>query len=148
MADTPDLGKMWKQLTDTVGNGVSDVFTKLKNSSIADQVQSWIGKGENKPVTADQVSEALGPDRMDKIAKQTGKTPEQAAQTMADKLPGMVDKLSPDGHLPDPQTIKANMPGMPTPATAGASASAASGAGPAEPPRRTPQSTPRPPQSM
>jgi len=152
MADTPDIGKLFKQLTDTVGSGVSEVFNKLKDSSIGEQVQSWIGKGENKPVTPDQVTQALGPDQMDKIAQQTGKTPEQAAQQMADKLPGMVDKLTPDGHLPDPQTMKANMAGMktpmtsstPTPAAAGAATTPSASSRPEAPQRPTPQQTPRP----
>lgn len=111
MADTPDLGKLWKQLTDNVGGGMSEAIEKLKKSSIGEQVQSWIGKGENKPVNADQVTQAIGQDKMEKIAQQTGTTPEQAAQTMADKLPGMVDKMTPDGQLPDPQSIKDNVAG-------------------------------------
>ncbi|MEY9930410.1 uncharacterized protein YidB (DUF937 family) [Catenulispora sp. GP43] len=108
MTDTPDLGKLWKQLTDNIGGGMSGALEKLKNSSIGEQVQSWIGKGENKPVNADQMTQAIGQERMEKIAQQAGTTPEKAAQTMADKLPGMVDKMTPDGQLPDPQSMKAN----------------------------------------
>ena len=109
MNETPDIGKMFGQLASSIGGGVSDMFNKLKDSSIGEQFQSWIGKGENKPVTADQVTEALGPDAMSKIAEKTGTTPEQAAQNVAQKLPGMVDKITPDGQLPDAQTIKDNM---------------------------------------
>ena len=111
MADTPDLGKLWKQLTDNVGGGMSEALDKLKKSSIGEQVQSWIGKGENKPVNADQVTQAIGQDQMEQIAQQAGTTPEQAAQTMAEKLPGMVDKMTPDGQLPDPQSIRDNVAG-------------------------------------
>ncbi|MBS2537974.1 DUF937 domain-containing protein, partial [Catenulispora sp. NF23] len=111
MADTPDLGKLWKQLTDNVGGGMSEALDKLKKSSIGEQVQSWIGKGENKPVNADQVTQAIGQDQMEQIAQQAGTTPEQAAQAMADKLPGMVDKMTPDGQLPNPQSIKDNVAG-------------------------------------
>jgi uncharacterized protein YidB (DUF937 family) len=109
MNETPDIGKMFSQLTSSIGGGISDMFNKLKDSSIGEQFQSWIGKGENKPVTADQVTEALGPDAMNKIAEKTGTTPEQAAQNVAKKLPGMVDKITPDGQLPDAATIKANL---------------------------------------
>src|SRR5690348_15489995 len=109
MNETPDIGKMFSQLTKEIGSGVSDMFNKLKDSSIGEQFQSWIGKGENKPVTADQVTEALGPDAMNQIAEKTGTTPEAAAQNMAQKLPGMVDKMTPDGELPDPATIQQNL---------------------------------------
>uniref|UniRef100_UPI0018926D21 YidB family protein n=2 Tax=Catenulispora pinisilvae TaxID=2705253 RepID=UPI0018926D21 len=134
MADTPDLGKLWKQLTDNVGGGVSEALDKLKKSSIGEQVQSWIGKGENKPVNADQVTQAIGQDQMEQIAQQAGTTPEQAAQAMADKLPGMVDKMTPDGQLPNPQSIKDNVAGAQnTTTTATAMGTAATG-----------QATPRP----
>jgi uncharacterized protein YidB (DUF937 family) len=155
MADTPDLGKLFKQLTENVGGGVSGALEKLKKSSIGEQVQSWIGKGENKPVNADQVTQAIGQERMEKIAQQTGTTPEQAAQMMADKLPGMVDKMTPDGQIPDPQSIKQNAAsaaqnaGTPAGATAGAAGAAGAarpmgGAQPQAQPQ-APRSNPNPP---
>ena len=148
MADTPDLGKLWKQMTETIGGGVGGALEKLKNSSIGEQVQSWIGKGENKPVNADQVTQAIGQDKMEKIAQQTGTTPEQAAQTMAEKLPGMVDKMTPDGQLPAPKSIKNNVAGAArttTPAAAGTSAmGSAANAAPSAPQPQTPRPTPPP----
>ena len=139
MADTPDLGKLWKQLTDNVGGGVSEALDKLKKSGIGEQVQSWIGKGENKPVNADQVTQAIGQDQMEQIAQQAGTTPEQAAQAMADKLPGMVDKMTPDGQLPNPQSIKDNVAGAQnTTTTATAMGTAATG-------QATPRTNPTPP---
>ena len=148
MADTPDLGKLWKQLTDNVGGGVSEVLDKLKKSSIGEQVQSWIGKGENKPVDADQVTQAIGQDQMERIAQQAGTTPEQAAQTMADKLPGMVDKMTPDGQVPDPQSIRDNVAGAAKSASTGTATNAAQSAmgnAPAGAQPQAPRSTPNPP---
>lgn len=139
MADTPDLGKLWKQLTDNIGGGVNEALEKLKKSSIGEQVQSWIGKGENKPVDADQMTQAIGKERMEQIAQQAGTTPEQAAQTMADKLPGMVDKMTPDGEVPSPQSIKSNVAGAAQGATPNPSAMGTAAAGTA-----TGGTTPRP----
>ena len=149
MADTPDLGKLWKHLTDNIGGGMSGALEKLKNSSIGEQVQSWIGKGENKPVDAEQMKQAIGQDRLEKIAQQTGTTPDQAAQTMAEKLPGMVDKMTPDGQLPDAQSIKENVASAArttaTPmGTSTAGAGAAAGAGGATQPQ-TPRRNQNPP---
>jgi uncharacterized protein YidB (DUF937 family) len=150
MADTPDLGKLWKQLTDNVGGGMSEALDKLKKSSIGEQVQSWIGKGENKPVNADQVTQAIGQDQMEQIAQQAGTTPEQAAQTMADKLPGMVDKMTPDGQLPDPQSIRGNAAGAAQSAQSagagtGASQSAMGNAAPTGAQPQAPRNNPNPP---
>ena len=106
MNETPDVAKMFSQLTGAVGGGVTEIFAKLKNSIIAEQFQSWVGKGENQPVSADQVAQALGPQAMNRIAEKTGTTPEQAAQNLAKKLPGMVDRATPDGRLPDPAQMQ------------------------------------------
>jgi uncharacterized protein YidB (DUF937 family) len=99
------IGKAFSQMKNTVGEDVGELFGKLKNSSISEHFQSWIGKGENKSVTPDQVTQALGNEQIAKIADQTGVTPEQAAQNLAQKLPGMVDKITPDGQLPDPSML-------------------------------------------
>jgi uncharacterized protein YidB (DUF937 family) len=91
------IGKMMGQLKNTVGSDVGGVINKIKNSGLSEHFKSWVGKGENKPVTADQVSQALGNEQLAKIADQTGVSQQQAAQNIADKLPGMVDKMTPDG---------------------------------------------------
>lgn len=91
------IGKMMGQLKGMLGGDVGGVMDKLKNGGLSDHFKSWVGKGENKPVTADQVTQALGNERIAKIAEQTGMSQDQAAQNIADKLPGMVDKMTPDG---------------------------------------------------
>lgn len=103
------IGKTYSQLTKTVGSNVTGLFSKLKNGSLGEHFQSWIGKGENKPVTADQVTEALGNEHLAKIADQTGVSPQQAAQNIAKKVPDLVDKMTPDGQLPDPKTLQSQM---------------------------------------
>ena len=101
MGQQSGIGKTTNQVKKIVGSDIGGLFNKLKNSSISEQFQSWIGKGENKPVTPEQVTQALGNEHLAKIADQTGVTPEQAARNIAQKLPTMVDKMTPDGQLPD-----------------------------------------------
>ena len=108
MANTPDQGKLMNQLGKILGPNAAGMLDKLMNSPIGEHMQSWIGQGGNQRITADQVTEALGRDHLSQIASHTGTTLQQAAQTVADKLPHLLDQLSPEGHLPDPQTIKAN----------------------------------------
>lgn len=105
MGQQSGIGKTVNQMKKTVGGDVGGLFNKLKNSSISEHFQSWIGKGENKPVTPEQVTQALGNEHLAKIADQTGVTPEQAAQNIAQKLPSMVDKMTPDGQLPDQSAL-------------------------------------------
>ena len=101
----PGVGKMMKQMRDIVGGDVNMVFRKLKSSGLADHFQSWVGMGENRPVTADQITEALGEEHIAKIAGRAGVNPQQMAHSIATKLPAMVDKMTPDGKLPDPEVL-------------------------------------------
>ena len=80
--------------------GLSGLLSKLQQSGLGDAVQSWIGSGTNQPVSPSAMGSALGPDLMGMIARQLGGNQEQAAGTMADLLPGLIDQLTPKGELP------------------------------------------------
>ncbi|MGW1895182.1 YidB family protein [Streptomyces sp. NPDC002004] len=82
------------------GNPLGGLLDMLKKSGLADQAQSWIGTGDNKPVTGNQVQQALPDATLQQVAQQTGVTPEQAASQLADVLPQAVDKLTPGGRMP------------------------------------------------
>lgn len=77
--------------------GLMDMLTK---SGLVDQAQSWVGTGENQPVSGAQIAEALPDEALQKVAEQAGVSPEDAADQIAQALPQAVDKLSPGGSLP------------------------------------------------
>ncbi|MEU6901613.1 YidB family protein [Streptomyces virginiae] len=77
--------------------GLLDMLTK---SGLADQAQSWIGTGQNQSVSGAQISEALPDETLQKVAAQTGVSPEQAADEIAQALPEAVDQLTPGGEIP------------------------------------------------
>ncbi|CAM5387728.1 hypothetical protein SAVIM338S_01798 [Streptomyces avidinii] len=81
-------------------NPLGGLMDMLKKSGLADQAQSWVGTGENKPVSGAQIAEALPDDTLAKAAEHAGVTPEAAAEQIAQALPQAVDKLSPSGSLP------------------------------------------------
>jgi uncharacterized protein YidB (DUF937 family) len=80
--------------------GISGILAKLQQGGLADAAASWVGTGANKPVSADALGGALGPELMGMIAKQLGGNTQQAAGTVADLLPGLIDKLTPQGQVP------------------------------------------------
>jgi uncharacterized protein YidB (DUF937 family) len=80
--------------------GLSGILSKLQQGGLGEAAQSWIGTGANQPVSPDALSGALGPDLMDMIARQFGGNQQQASGTIADLLPGLIDKLTPQGQLP------------------------------------------------
>lgn len=80
--------------------GLSGLLSKLQQGGLGDAAQSWVGTGANQPVSPDALGGALGNDLMGMIAKQLGSSQQQAAGTMADLLPGLIDQLTPKGQVP------------------------------------------------
>jgi uncharacterized protein YidB (DUF937 family) len=81
--------------------GVDGIMRKLQDSGLGDQLSSWIGKGDNAPISADQVKNALGADGLDAVASKTGLDVDDLVGRISDKLPGAIDKMTPDGAVPD-----------------------------------------------
>ncbi|WP_374406715.1 YidB family protein [Hydrogenophaga sp.] len=82
------------------GGGLSGILGKLQQGGLGDAAASWVGTGANQPVSADALGSALGPDLMGMIAGQLGGSHQQAAGTMAELLPDLINQLTPQGQLP------------------------------------------------
>ena len=86
---------------DGQGGGLRGLVEKFNEAGLGEVVGSWIGKGDNLPVSADQLKEVLGSDLLGKLAGQLGVDPAQASGQLADLLPGLVDQLTPQGVAPE-----------------------------------------------
>ena len=64
------------------------------------QQNSWVGTGPNKPITPPQVEQAIGPDVLDDLSKQTGLSREELLARLSRELPSAVDRYTPEGRLP------------------------------------------------
>ncbi|WP_282697351.1 YidB family protein [Streptomyces sp. CC208A] len=82
-------------------NPLGGLLDMLTRSGLAEQAQSWIGTGENKPVDGTQIAQALPDETLQKVAREAGVTPQQAADELAQSLPQAVDRLTPGGALPE-----------------------------------------------
>lgn len=82
------------------GAGLQGMASKLTSSGMGQQLQSWIGQGQNQPVTGDQIRQAADPAALNQLAEQAHITPEEASQQVAQVLPHMVDKVTPEGQMP------------------------------------------------
>lgn len=94
------LGALMKGQGGGSGNPLGGLMDMLAKSGLSEQAQSWVGTGENQPVSGEQVAQALPGDALDNVATEAGVTPEQAADQIAQTLPQAVDKLTPGGELP------------------------------------------------
>ncbi|HET9170717.1 MAG TPA: YidB family protein [Actinospica sp.] len=98
------LGTLLTQLTKNSG-GINGLVSKLTSGGLGQQLQSWISQGQNQQVSGEQVRQALGEEQINRLAQQAGTTPDEAANQLAEKLPGAVDKLTPEGFVPQPDQL-------------------------------------------
>jgi uncharacterized protein YidB (DUF937 family) len=96
-----EIGKLFGE----AGEKFSGLMDKMKAAGLDDKLKSWIGKGENEAVTAEQVTAALGADEVAAVAKDMGVSENEAASKLAKLLPSVIDKLTPDGLVPDPEGL-------------------------------------------
>jgi uncharacterized protein YidB (DUF937 family) len=80
--------------------GLTDLVQKFQTAGHGDAVNSWIGAGPNAPIQPAQVGSALGQQTISDLARQSGLSEEQLLAQLAQALPGIIDKLSPNGRLP------------------------------------------------
>ena len=81
--------------------GLGRLINAFQNAGLGEQLKSWIGTGANLPISADQLTAALGSDKIREIANQLGVPHGDVSGGLADMLPQLIDKLSPNGQLPD-----------------------------------------------
>ena len=79
--------------------GLSGVLDKFKAGGLGDAAASWVGKGENLPVSAEQISSVLGSGAIADMAAKFGISPETLSAQIAQHLPTVVDKMTPNGEV-------------------------------------------------
>jgi len=83
------------------GGGLQKLISGFTQQGLGDVVNSWISTGKNLPVSPDQVTKALGSDTIGQLATQSGLDAGAVAKQLSTLLPGIVDKLSPGGSVPE-----------------------------------------------
>ncbi|MDO8961497.1 MAG: YidB family protein [Methylophilus sp.] len=80
--------------------GLNGVLEKFKEGGLAEQAASWVGKGENLPITAEQIAGVLGNGALAEMAAKFGIDANSLSAQIAEHLPAIVDKLTPNGEVP------------------------------------------------
>jgi uncharacterized protein YidB (DUF937 family) len=93
------------------GKELPGLLEKFNVAGLGDIAKSWVSKGENKPITPDAVKQTL-PDEVAGVAKQLGVSTDDAAGMIAKYLPTIIDKLTPDGLVPDPEALAKKVEGL------------------------------------
>ncbi len=81
--------------------GLAGLVEMFNKSGLSQQAASWVGTGDNLPVSADQISNVLGSGPLADLASKFGIDPQQLSGSLAQYLPDVVNQLTPNGRLPD-----------------------------------------------
>jgi uncharacterized protein YidB (DUF937 family) len=81
--------------------GLGDLLSKFQQGGLGDIASSWVGKGENMPISGDQLQSVLGSDMIASIAAQLGMSHGDTASQLSQLLPEVVDRVTPQGQVPD-----------------------------------------------
>ena len=103
------IGGLLGQLSSSLGGasaggilsgGLSELVDRFKQNGHAETANSWVGTGPNKPITPPQLQQAIGPDILDALSKQTGLSQEELLGRLSRELPNAIDKYTPQGRVP------------------------------------------------
>jgi uncharacterized protein YidB (DUF937 family) len=85
--------------------GLGNLLQRFQQTGHGDIINSWVGPGENRSITPDQLHQALGHEAVNNLSRMTGAAPNQLLSELSRVLPGVVDKLTPQGRVPDQAEI-------------------------------------------
>jgi uncharacterized protein YidB (DUF937 family) len=80
--------------------GLQGIVAQFQQQGLGPTIQSWVGTGENLPISPEQVQRALGSDTIQQLAAKLGIPPDQLAAKLSEVLPQTIDKMTPGGKVP------------------------------------------------
>jgi uncharacterized protein YidB (DUF937 family) len=92
------------QMINNQPGGLSGLVQQFHDKGLGGLVSSWVGTGQNLPISADQLQHVLGSDQVKELAAKAGISPDAASSHLAQLLPMLIDKLTPNGQVPSAST--------------------------------------------
>ncbi len=88
------LGQLLGFAQGLAGGALPMLLAQLENAGLSERVQSWLGHGENLPVTAEELAAVFTPEQLNAWAEQADTTPDAVLQALSEQLPEAVDRSS------------------------------------------------------
>lgn len=85
--------------------GLGGLLEGFRKSGQTQTVDSWIGRGPNQPIEPADLGKAAGQQTISDIARKLGVNEQDLLDQLSRALPGMVDKMTPQGRLPTQDEI-------------------------------------------
>ncbi len=93
------------QMINSQPGGISGLLQQFHEKGLGGLVSSWVGTGQNLPISAEQIQHVLGSEQVKEIAAKAGIAPEAASSHLAQLLPMLIDKLTPNGQVPQNSSL-------------------------------------------
>lgn len=103
------MGSVMELLSNSETGGLNGLVQSFQEKGLGGIISSWIGTGENLPISAEQIQQGLGSDMVQNLAAKVGIAPEELNGKLAELLPGLIDKLTPDGTVPEGGLLEKGM---------------------------------------
>ncbi|MBX9869563.1 MAG: YidB family protein, partial [Burkholderiaceae bacterium] len=87
------------------GGGLQGLIGAFQNAGLGEVIASWVGTGQNLPISAEQIQQALGGGHLNQLAEASGMSHSDTAGGLAAILPGLIDQLTPNGQVADADNI-------------------------------------------
>lgn len=81
--------------------GLAGLVQSFQQGGLGDVVNSWVGTGQNMPISADQIQNVLGSGQLQSLASKLGISPGDAGSHLSQLLPAVIDQLTPNGQVED-----------------------------------------------
>ncbi|AMM26725.1 YidB family protein [Variovorax sp. PAMC 28711] len=81
--------------------GLGGLVSKFEQAGMGDVIGSWIGKGDNAPISGGQLGNVLGSDAISSIASKLGVNATTLLPMLAAMLPQLINQLTPQGKAPE-----------------------------------------------
>jgi uncharacterized protein YidB (DUF937 family) len=81
--------------------GLGSLVQRFQQSGHGDIINSWVGPSQNQAITPEQLHQALGPEAVNNLSQLTGAAPHDLVSELSRILPSVVDRLTPQGRIPD-----------------------------------------------
>ena len=105
------LSSLLSLMTSDGQGGLAGFLSRFKSAGLGDLASSWLGRGDNTPLSGPQVEQALGGGTVERMANEAGMSRGSAASALGMMIPAVVDRLTPDGVIPSSQNLLGSLGG-------------------------------------
>ena len=92
-----------------LSGGLNDLLKKFQESGQGDVSSSWVGKGPNKTIAANDLAKVLGADQINTLMAHTGMSRDELIAGLSQALPEAVNHLTPEGRVPTEQELSRSL---------------------------------------